>query len=735
MEYIDYFGLEYIFKYAIFFGRGGEGYEESCYALCQLNQILGYQFFQVMSLGMNISLCIDLVLTLREPFYPAKRRLKFYLMSSFVLAVFIALTSIGSAKKTCLAPTSSGASNTQNAALAFLLSVYIIISLFSIVYAARMLSRPGISSDIRQIFMKKHVFYALSFIFIWSLILLNAYDKLYASDEKTDPDNDELDLLERGYTKQLIMMPMGFVTEVWVDPDKHYMDLNFLQVASFLASISTGLIMGVIRSFEPYFHFLLKKTIKAFYGIPLSEEEIDKNNSQLTDTIAAFLNSSLNIELVHIILKAITQECTKTSIPLNDWKSFVPLDQDFNEKKRYPITEIEVTDPQKWNLFENPINAMRLGIDVLAVEANQNETLIINEDISVTELAPKIFAIIRSREGITNQTIKESLSPELNRDSVFKAGEGQGKSGSFFFFSHDRRFIIKTMNSEEYNTFQSIFRKYFKHILKNEDSLIARIYGIFTVHKEKIQPVHLILMGNTVDLQSKGKGLKYIFDLKGSLVNRESKMKRDHKPSSTLKDINLLEIKKSHNLLKFTNADKKKIMSMIQKDVPLLKSGNIMDYSLLLAIEENPDYRKHAHTVRTLSKRSSSGGISAKNSSDGTPKSPLTDVDYLESPRKKFDKSRHMYLSSNLQYVYHLAIIDYLQDYNWDKKMEHFAKSIWRGRKSEISAVPPERYAKRYISFMEDQVIVADKKSMSASSDDMPVIQEEEDYKAEKIDW
>jgi len=28
---------------------------------------------------------------------------------------------------------------------------------------------------------------------------------------------------------------------------------------------------------------------------------------------------------------------------------------------------------------------------------------------------------------------------------VFKAGEGAGRSGSFFFYSHDRKWIVKTM--------------------------------------------------------------------------------------------------------------------------------------------------------------------------------------------------------------------------------------------------------------------------------------------------
>ena len=74
-----------------------------------------------------------------------------------------------------------------------------------------------------------------------------------------------------------------------------------------------------------------------------------------------------------------------------------------------------------------------------------------------------------------------------------------------------------------------------------------------------------------------------------------------------------------------------------------------------------------------------------------------------------------MYLSSNAQYIYHIAIIDYLQYYNLDKKMEHLVKTILRGRKAEISAVCPKRYSKRYIDFMENHVFVVDRKGLSLS--------------------
>jgi hypothetical protein len=313
------------------------------------------------------------VLTLREPFYPAKRRLKFYLLFSFILATFISITSIRGSNETCLAPSYAATSEVQNASLAVVLSLYILVSLFSIIYAARMLSRPGISSDIRQIFMKKHVLYAVSFIVIWSTILLNAYDQLYTNDNHPD-HSDTIKMYSDGYSRERISGPMGYMQYVWIykQDDKNYMLLKPVQVISFIASISTGFIMGIIRCLEPYFHFLLKKTIKAFYGIPLSEEEIDQNNNQLTDTIAAFLNSSLNIELVHIILKAISQECTKTSIPADDWKINIALNSQFDEVMTYPINEIEVKDAKKWKLFDEPVKGPPIGFNVLG-DQNKNK--------------------------------------------------------------------------------------------------------------------------------------------------------------------------------------------------------------------------------------------------------------------------------------------------------------------------------------------------------------------------
>ena len=110
------------------------------------------------------------------------------------------------------------------------------------------------------------------------------------------------------------------------------------------------------------------------------------------------------------------------------------------------------------------------------------------------------------------------MNPTSNRDSVFKAGEGSGKSGSFFFFSHDKKYIIKTMTEGDLSTFKKLFKDFTLHMLDHPTSFLARIYGIYTVKMENIEPVHVVLMGSTK--QSIDKNLKSVYDLKGSFVNR-----------------------------------------------------------------------------------------------------------------------------------------------------------------------------------------------------------------------
>ena len=70
---------------------------------------------------------------------------------------------------------------------------------------------------------------------------------------------------------------------------------------------------------------------------------------------------------------------------------------------------------------------------------------------------------------------------------IFKAGEGAGRSGSFFFFSHDHKFIVKTMTEGELKLFLNRLPAFVDHFTTNKNSLLAKIMGVFTVNTPHLE--------------------------------------------------------------------------------------------------------------------------------------------------------------------------------------------------------------------------------------------------------
>lgn len=109
-----------------------------------------------------------------------------------------------------------------------------------------------------------------------------------------------------------------------------------------------------------------------------------------------------------------------------------------------------------------------------------------------------------------------------------------------------------------------------EHYKKNKDSLIAKIFGAFTIKTKSTNEVHLVLMENTLQLKSK-EGLDYIFDLKGSLVARRVKGKT--KSTTTLKDYNfLMATENSIDFINIEDATLKKLQKVTKRDVDFLAS-------------------------------------------------------------------------------------------------------------------------------------------------------------------
>ena len=100
--------------------------------------------------------------------------------------------------------------------------------------------------------------------------------------------------------------------------------------------------------------------------------------------------------------------------------------------------------------------------------------------------------------------------------------------------------MIKTMRDDEFETMLKILPGYIEHHRRYPDSLLAKIFGVFTVKKEGMEKVHLMLMENTMLFKDKNK-IKWVFDLKGSTYGRLTKGKMTNK--TVRKDVDFLVAK------------------------------------------------------------------------------------------------------------------------------------------------------------------------------------------------
>ena len=67
--------------------------------------------------------------------------------------------------------------------------------------------------------------------------------------------------------------------------------------------------------------------------------------------------------------------------------------------------------------------------------------------------------------------------------------------GSFFYFSSDNRFLVKTISSAESRTLQRILPNYLAHLHKHHNTLLSRIFGLYKLKMDDTVSV-FVIMGN-----------------------------------------------------------------------------------------------------------------------------------------------------------------------------------------------------------------------------------------------
>ncbi|KAL3656753.1 hypothetical protein V7S43_018312 [Phytophthora oleae] len=195
------------------------------------------------------------------------------------------------------------------------------------------------------------------------------------------------------------------------------------------------------------------------------------------------------------------------------------------------------------------------------------------------DYSPDVFRQVRRRFGIDLADYMLTLSGDFN----FIEFMSNSKSGQFFFYSHDGRFMIKTQTKDESKFLRRILPHYYKFVMENPDTLITRFYGMHRVKMHHLRrKMHFVIMASVFDTQL---DIHARFDLKGSRVGRHASPKEHQRGSAgVLKDNDLLE-KGFH--LQMGMARRAMFLLQLRKDVEFLKSMKIMDYSLLIGVHDS----------------------------------------------------------------------------------------------------------------------------------------------------
>ena len=198
-------------------------------------------------------------------------------------------------------------------------------------------------------------------------------------------------------------------------------------------------------------------------------------------------------------------------------------------------------------------------------------------DFKFKDYAPWVFRELREHFHLDPADYLLSLTAKY----ILSELGSPGKSGSFFYFSRDYRFIIKTIRHAEHKFLRRILKDYHQHVKDNPHTLISRFYGLHRVKLPRGRKIHFVIMNN---LMPPHRDIHETYDLKGSTVSREyPEEKAALNPGATLKDLNWM-----HRGRKLELGPEKQALfeEQLKQDTILLQRLGIMDYSLLVGIHD-----------------------------------------------------------------------------------------------------------------------------------------------------
>ena len=277
------------------------------------------------------------------------------------------------------------------------------------------------------------------------------------------------------------------------------------------------------------------------------------------------------------------------------------------------------------------------------------------------DYAPVAFAKIRQSFGIQKEDYIGSLGPHQIMMSIIGQDYrslrelcSSGKSGSFFYYTADGRFTLKTVSRAHFHAFRTLMPAYYEHVVGQPGTLISRIFGLHKIlfsRGRRLKKVYFVIMNNVFNTPRQ---IHQRFDLKGSTVGRALRGPQQDDPTIAQKD---LDFNRKVGKLTLPPDDRARVLAQVREDVRFFEKVGVIDYSLLLGIH----YRRRDEEAET----SLDGGLVCGPDQDQ---------------------------------VLYLGIIDIFTRFSRRKQSEYHFKRLFFG--PGISCVPPRRYAARFQAYI-----------------------------------
>jgi len=354
--------------------------------------------------------------------------------------------------------------------------------------------------------------------------------------------------------------------------------------------------------------------------------------------------------------------------------------------------------------------------------------------------APHIFSRIRKIAGVEKQRFLHSICG----NDAFIEFVSNAKSGQFFFYSNDGRYMIKTQTHEEKNFLRQILPDYYNHLKSYPHSFVTHFYGMYRVKIPEIgKSVHFVIMKSVFNTD---KEIHKIWDLKGSTLGR-----RSNRGEGVHKDLDFVE---GGRKIAVGQKTKDAIMTQLKLDAIFLAKMRIMDYSLLIGVhvcakgENVQNINKRAMLMRTNTpaRRQHKQGIieqggkenvlkrfiesakdllgtrhleeAAQNSEDTDSDQSNAGVEAASQLKtvltgsletefnapNPFTSRDDLGIESHYgdsKEIYFAGVIDILQLYNSRKWGETQLRKAVGNSEKAISCVNPDAYAERFVEFMD----------------------------------